>query len=181
MMLGVPHLHLELHRGGEQQPHPDGPSRELAGEPTPRRRVRRVGPRRGELPEHGGVALGRLVEWLHDGALGHEHVAVVHRCHDLLVVDADLLVGVVLADGEAHRQVGQAGLAVGIRDGEVGEVEPGAVRPEAQPQHEEDDAGDEDQRQHHRAQEVDAPDHRALPVVQRQPVRRHRRRVGGAR
>jgi len=51
------------------------------------------------------------------------------------------------------------------------------VRPEAQPQHEEDDAGDEHQRQQHRAEEVDEPDRRALPVVQRQPVRRHR---GGA-
>jgi hypothetical protein len=81
----------------------------------------------------------------------------------------------VLVDGEADRQVGQAGLPVGVGDGdgEVGEVELGPVRTEAQPQHEQDDAGDEDQREQHRAQEVDAPRHRALRVVQRLPVAPH--------
>jgi hypothetical protein len=172
--LGVPQLDLELHLGGKHQTHPDAPRRHLAGEPPPRR-VRRDGARGGEGPLNGRVALGHLVEGVHDGPRGDELVVVEHRRDDDVVVHADLLVGVVLVDGEAHRQVGQAGLPVGVGDGdgEVGEVELGPVRTEAQPQHEQDDAGDEDQREQHRAQEVDAPRHRALRVVQRLPVAPH--------
>lgn len=88
----------------------------------------------------------------------------------MYIHEIDLLVGVVLVDGELDRQIGGAGLAVDVGDAEVGERELGAVRAEAEPEHEEDDAGDEDEREQHRAEEVEAPDRRALPVVRRQAV-----------
>ncbi|CAM0906134.1 unnamed protein product [Alopecurus aequalis] len=169
MLPCIPQLHLELHRGVEHQPQPDAARADLGGEARPRR----VGGRRpggGELPLHRRVALGLLVERVHDRAGRDELVVVVDGAVDTLEVDADLLVGVVLVDGERDRQVDGAGLAVKVGDGEVDEGELGAVRAEAEPADEEDDAGDEDEREQHRAGEVEAPDRRALPVVHRQTV-----------
>jgi hypothetical protein len=166
---GVPYLHLEPHRGVEQQPHRHAPRRHLSGEPRPHLVARRRA-RRGEAPLQLCAALGHLEEGpVAGGARRDELVAVVDRGVDGLVVDADLAVGVVLVDGEANGEVGQAGLPVGVGDVEVSERELGAVRPEAQPHHEENDAGDEDQREQHRAEEVNAPHAGVLPVVQRQP------------